>query len=419
MSRAAGIFCLVFGIVFLFVGGMGLPLVLMNPGGAAPGAATAFAALAVVGAVFLAATLFLLRQPKHGGQGALAGEERVGRYLANKPEPCEWNGVRYEVQYLLPKPGKNPKPSSLHVRVPVATPTTLHFSRESVFDRVCKSVGIARECQSGDREFDTAVYVRCPSEAYAEAFLADADKRAAVLALRKLGYRDVQLTGTQAVAHWPGFDPNAHDHPELTAATADLLALLAKDLPADDPDHAPARFDVRRVWSVGLWLFALLYAVTLIAAFNYPTIHTWPLVMSAVPLFVGGYVAFGWVSAYLLSGTSTAHDRWYPLMVTGLLCHGLGSIGTVAAVNALADPGPLVERVLPIVDKRSQTSSGKNRTTTYYVTVPAWEPGYDTTEFTVSGGDYASVTPGRSKLQLVTGTGRLGIEWLMSKGVQP
>ena len=39
--------------------------------------------------------------------------------------------------------------------------------------------------------------------------------------------------------------------------------------------------------------------------------------------------------AILLRGKSTSHDRWAKLMGPGVLLIGLGSLGTVAAVNAL------------------------------------------------------------------------------------
>lgn len=419
MKRILGLFFIALGAVLLLVGGVGALVSLLNPRRGDVAIAIVFGGVAFVGLILLIVGRSLFKSAPPIGVPAKPVEGRVGNFLVNLPEQREKDGRPFEVQFLAAIPGKNGRPSSLHVRVPAATPTTLQFHKENWFDRFSKSIGVAREHQSGDEEFDAAVYVRCPSEAYAELYLADADRRAAVLAIRQLGFSDVQLTGTQAVAHWPQFDPAKHDHPELVSAAADLLALMAKDVPAEDPDDAANRPDRRKGWLVFLWLFALGYAFTMLALIACPPIHTSDLLLTAAPVFVGGYVFFGWIAAFLIGGTSTSHDRWGTLMVFALLFHGLGSVGTTAAINGLADPNPLVEREPVIVDKRSHTSSGKNKKTTYYAKVASWEPAGGTLEFPVSLGEYNGIVNGRSKLHLVTGPGRLGFEWLKSQRVVP
>ena len=418
MKRVLGLIFIVLGAMFLLLGGTVAVVILLNARAGDVAIAAVFGTVAVVGITLVVVGWKLFRSAPPIGVVPKPVEGRVGGFLANLPERREQNGRPFEVQYLAPIPGKHGRPSSLFVRVPAATPTTVKFHRENWFDRFSKSIGIAREHQSGDDEFDAAVYVRCPSHAYAELYLADADRRAAVLAIRNLGFWNVQLTGTQAVAHWPQFDPAKHDHPELVSAAADLLALMAKDVPAEDPDNAAARPD-RRGWLAFLWLFAILYAISIFSLIAFPPLHTSSLVLTAAPVFIGGYVLFGWIAAFVLRGTSTAHDVWAPLVIVGLLFHGLGSIGTTAAINGLADPGPLAERDLTIVDKRSHTSSGKNKKTTYYARVSSWEPGGGTLEFEVGLGEYNAIVPGRSKMHLVTGPGRLGFEWLKSQRVMP
>lgn len=420
MKRVLGLLMIVFGAIMLLVGGTGALLSLLNPRAGDIALAIVFGVVAAVGLSILLAGRAVFKSAPPIGVVPKPVEGRVGNFLMNLPETREKDGRPFEVHYLAPIPGKNGRPSSLHIRVPCSTPTTLQFHKENWFDRFSKSIGVAREHQSGDDEFDSAIYVRCPSEAYAELVLADPDRRAAVLALRNLGYYDVQIGDGTASARWPQFDPLKHDHPELVDATSDLLAVLAKDLPAEDPDDAANRPDRRRGWLILLWFLAIVYAVSIVSLSWFPPIHTSALLLTAAPTLVGGYVLFGWIAAFLIGGTSTSHDRWGTLMVFGLLFHGLGSVGSTTLINGLFDPGPLVERNQTIVDKRTHTSRNKNRTTvTHYATVQSWEPAGGTIEFKVGSGEYGQIVPGKSKLHLVTGPGRMGFEWLKSQRVAP
>lgn len=420
MKRVLGLLMIIFGAVVLLVGGLGALLSLLMPRQGDIVLAVVFGAVAIFGLVLIFVGRSIFKSAPPIGLVPKPVEGRVGQFLMNMSETREKDGRRYEVHYLAPIKGKNGRPSSLHIRVPARTPTTMQFHREDWFDRMSKMLAIAREHQSGDEEFDRDVYVRCPSEAYAELVLADADRRSAVLALRKLGFHSVQLDGTQAFAHWPSFDPEKHDHPELVEAASDLLAVLAKDLPAEDPENVAGRPDRRRGWLVLLWFLAILYAVTIVSLSWFPPIHTSSLLLTALPIFIGGYLLFGWIAAFLIGGTSTSHDRWGTLMVFGLLFHGVGSVGTTTLINGAADPGPLAEHTAVVVDKRTHTSRSKNRTTvTYYATVNSWEPGGGTIEFKVGSGEYGQIVPHRSKLHLVVGSGRMGFEWLKSQRVVP
>jgi len=122
------------------------------------------------------------------------------------------------------------------------------------------------------------------------------------------------------------------------------------------------------------------------------------------------------IAALLLRGTTIGHDRWGRLIGFGWLLIGFGSLGTVAAVNGMGDTAPLVQRDVLIVHK--WTTSGRHGTT-YYVAVDAWDRPGERVNFKVSSGEYSRITPGRSRLHLLTGPGRLGIEWLDAQMVMP
>lgn len=419
MKRALGLVCIAVGTLMLLVGSMGAAFLMVNAQQGDREIAIVMGGVAIVGLVFLILAVILTRGSKSSLPIVPPVGLREGNFLVNVPETIERNGHPVEVHYLGEIRGKNGRPSSLKVGIPAKTPTTLHFQPERWFDRLSKMVGLAHEHQTGDPEFDRALYVRSPSDGYADLVLADADRRAAIRALLQLGYSEIQMTGTQVVAIWPSFKPEKSDHPELVPATADLLLLIGKNLPDEDPDHVAERPDRRKFALICLWIFMVLYAATLLLLGECVPLHFVELLKIAVPVFLGGYVVFGLAAALLIGGTSISHDRWGTLMSFGIVFHALGSVGATGLYNGFGDTAPLVERELTIVSKRSHTSTGKSRRTTYYASVPSWEPGGGTLEFKVSVADYNRIQQNRSKMHLVTGPGQLGIEWIRSQRIIP
>jgi hypothetical protein len=337
-------------------------------------------------------------------------EGRVHGFLSNQTEKRKRGEHEYEVDY---RTARRRQPSHLVVRVAARSPIGIQFHEENWFDRLCKGWGIAREHQTGDREFDGAIYVRCESDGFARQYLENAGRRRAILALRKAGFAQVQLTGTAAEAHWPQFTPSPSG-PDVAAAAGHLLT-LADGIPSSDPDRVASRPDPRVIASVLLWMAAVGYALTLTFAFVCPPVRVPPLLAAGAVTFAVVYVAFGWLAARWLRGDSVAHDRWATLLGFGVLLLGAGSVGTVAGVNALADGSGEEVRTVTVTSKRTTVSKRRH---TYYATVPDWS-GRGTIEFQVPARDYSAIQEGRSRLELTTGRGALGIEWLRSKRVLP
>ncbi len=356
---------------------------------------------------------FVLRSAAQAGDKTGA-DGRVGNYLADLSEPRARGGIRFEVQYQTPVSGKNGRPSMLIVRMPVRAPTTLTFNVEIWWDRFGKLIGIAREHQTGDAEFDDAIYIRAASEEYAEEYLANPDKRAAILALVRSGFLEVRQTESNIEAVWMDFDPTKNDRPNLTEDAAEVMNVLVQSMPPNDPAFAVG--DRTKPWYVLLWVLTILFAVSGAFCFIYPPIRIWDLFIMGMAAFVFEFIAFGALAALILRGTSIAHDRWGKLVGFGAILIGLGSVGSLAAVNALGDTAPTDERLVVVTDKR--TSSGR-RGNTYYAVVPDWDQPGDQIEFKVSASEYWRLVLGRSKLQLLTGPGRYGIEWLQSQHVLP
>lgn len=371
----------------------------------------------VVACIVAVGGYFMVRGTKPGVvTGTHAPGSLVGAYLADVPESRRLGTTNYEVFYQTPIAGKNGRPSILFVRIPVAAPTTLHFTAETWLDRLGKFLRIARETQTGDPAFDDAVYVRAPSEEYASQFLADPDKRVGVALLLKSGFGDVRLNGDTIEAAWTNFDPTKHDREGLAEEAAGALRVLASRLPVVGDDFQPPT-DLSFIAYVALWVVTGFFAATGVALFLYPPIRGGDLFRAGLEAFAWEFLLLAVLSAALLRGTSVSHDRWFLLVGIGFFLIGLGSFGSLAAGNALLDTKPHEERVAPIINKRLSRSNRGG--TTYYAIVQSWDKPGETVEFTVSFSDYNQITPGRSRMLLGIGQGRFGVPWVKSQACQP
>jgi hypothetical protein len=296
----------------------------------------------------------------------------------------------------------------------VETPSTLLFNRECWFDRLCKRIGIAREHATGDPVFDDAIYVRTPSHDFAERFLADPTRRLAVKSLLELGFTRVELDGTHAYGAWVGFNPTKDDRPELLKETAKQLCLLTVDLPEAASTSSQRGLSADQ-YKYGLLTFAGMFAVTITFGSRYPALRMAEPLLAGILLFLVAMPAFGWLAAYLLRGRSTSHDDWREVMCAGLVTLPLGCIGLVQGANGLLDFTHLETRVVTIQGK--EITKGSKGSVSYQFTFPDGRRPGSPLKFDVYDWEYNAINPGKTKLELVTGRGALGIEWLHSKRV--
>jgi hypothetical protein len=405
MQRSIGQFLLWAGVAVAFFVLVGGGILVFRPDSAGVPRESGFG---IVLAALVAAPLLiylgfrLLRGTKPSAEEM---DGRVGGYLPDQPEKRNLKGRTYEVEY---QSRGNRRPSSLKIRVTARAPTPLQFDHKTWFDRLGVWLGIARPHQTGGREFDEVAYVRGRFEPFTEKYLADPGRRDAVQALLRAGFSQVCLTEEHVEANWPHFDPGTNGSPGLDELAARHLFKLADGIPERGKKQKPVPADDGALRVLAVWLAALLYAALFYCAILMPPLRIPELLVPVACAFAIIYPLFGWLSARLLSGHSASHDRWAYLMLFGIVLFGLGTIGAVAAVNALGDPAET--REVTVIGKAD--TGGKARR--YSVTVPDWD-GRGSASLSVSREEYEQIVPNKTKLELTTGKGRLGIEWIKQR----
>jgi hypothetical protein len=409
--RPFGIFLIILGLAGILLG-IAIFVALIDDPQRSQFAAIAFAVGVGGGLVVAIVGGFMARAAKPKAAPALGG--RTGSFLPDQFESRSVSGISYEVHYQTPVTGKNGRPSKLLIRVSASSPTTLRFLPESLLDRLGKFLRIASEVQTGDAEFDNAIYIRGLDDEYVSEFLAHADVRRSILTLFSENFREVRLTGEHCEAEWVSFVPEKNDRPGLCDEVAVVLAKMSQRRPTTAFVARPRDTSYR--WCVILWVFLIAFAATAASLFVFPPLRGWDLFKAGLGDFGWYYGMFLLLAAILLRGTSISHDRWFPLAFFGFFLIAIGTFGAMEAINALGDHHPFDNRIAIVTSKRS--SSGKHGTN-YHVSVAAWDRKNEHIEFSVNSHDYHRIVPHRSKMHLQIGRGRLGIPWIKHQAIEP
>ena len=418
-SRAAGWVWLTIGIVGVGAGALGWQL--LGPGFTTfhrnHDPATAGIAAGVLFASMLIVCYGVLRvhwanreiRPSAAEEGA-----QVGEFVAHVPLTRECEGLEYEEFYSAPIPGKKnspDQPSCLRIRVRAGVPVSLLLNSENWYDRLSKRMGIARELRTGDAEFDARVYVRTSATHYAASFFETARRREAVLSLLGMGFQSVAFEGGLVTVSWTGFNPETSDR-GLAAVTVGHLRALTTDLPAAADFPLPT-FDHGRSMQLMLLVIGGLFAATITLNPKYPPIQKADAIFAGLMLSLALLPAFGWLAAMLLRGRSNSHDQWRVVMLWALGMIPAGCIGSVVGLNGALDHRQPAIRTATIFHK--EISRGKKGET--YRTFTLKDLAVES--LSASSEEFDAVVPGKSKVELTIGQGRLGIPWLRSHRVLP
>lgn len=406
-----------FFALFLIAAGTIAPLVLPMI------AVSAFPGLGVFGFVSFALAIALpcfiwavriLRRTKPIDESTSCGNTLAG-FKSGKPEDREFNGVRYTVLYSA---GSSKEAPSLSVSTSAATTPDAQFmvTPKTWFDQLSKRIGLTPELQTGATEFDDTCYVRSSSDRFVHECFCQADNRAAVMNLKRLGFQNVALRKNVVTASstWPKqCDANILPVVEEAART---ISFLGKHLPAFRSDRHPRAGAWQQAWAAGLWAFLVAYGALFFWGAAFPPFEfskalapTATLVAIVFPVFVIGATA-------VVRGSSTSHDAWKWLMLGALILLPLGSAGVLMRLNGELDESPEVTHAAKIIDKG--ISTGGKGPASYWVRYQSWNESTSTKNYRVSKREWGKVVPNESQMVVVTRAGWLGIEWKVASWIE-
>ena len=364
------------------------------------------AVIALLLVVTLSVLLLVFNQRKRQRAAAerLAG---AGRVIGEGSGEGEVGGRRYRFELF---PGAKNQPPSLTVSIPCATPRQLALRREGAFDRLFKAIGLAVEPQSGDPDFDRAVYLAFDDRPFARRWLADERVRAAIRRLFDQGFTHLESGKGELRAVWRPFTDWESADPETVREAAEGLAPLADSLEAQGPALSPLGSPwPGRIVAFGISGGALVAGsvALVITAVRYVPLDWLDLWLTALAWSLPLVPLFALLSVPLLRGRANSHVEWsvaVGIALTGLPLLGIGGLGLLNGAWDEAQP-QVVEA--PVVHKYSVSGKG----TSYYLVVESWR-GNAEEELKVGGRLYSRAEPGRDRIRIAVRAGRFEIPWV-------
>jgi hypothetical protein len=271
------------------------------------------------------------------------------------------------------------------VRIAVKVPAGIEFllRPEGTFDGIAKTIGLASEWQTGDRDFDGRVFIVSEERALHEALSFDARLRKSVddlVAQREdwvlrctKGWLEVSYPGKLAYSTETTDGKIADDFAnetgplllELAQRIEPVVAQIGKS--REDPRDKGMAVVAGLSMTLGV-LGALAFVYTFITGHNYQIVFTQTNRLSLWFTSAVGAVLLGAVFLWL-RGTSRSHAALLDVLLAGIPGAWVASFGFASWYNQHLDHG--MARAVP-VHVESAYHRKSRRSTSYYVVVREW-----------------------------------------------
>ena len=352
-------------------------------------------------------------------------------YSLHQRVTAKWIGTRsvvrrkpYEYEVLVQRVYRSDKTKSVGLRIGVTAPTVYDFSfkPEKWRDWLSKRIGFSVEYQTGDAEFDNAVYI-VSNDARIHATLsqnptlrADILRVFRIVAPHSAVIKEVRCSLGRIWVHYKLKNELVQSKiPVLAEQVVPALNRLAADLGRATVAGAPRLYDrfvlraaIILAISTGLALngvahVARLYFMPIPFTVDNSTLILWSLYCGAalLALLVLAVVLF-------LGRSARAHVVLLEVLLVGSIGAVLTSFVELRDINMEWDQQPAVRYEVTTVSKRISKS---RRSRTYYVTISGWPSKNNTSEIKVSSSLYHHTNPG-AELELFQKPGFLKVPWV-------
>lgn len=326
------------------------------------------------------------------------------------------------IQYVS-HPRTKHTPSRLVVQLPCAVAGEFEVTRERLEDRFWKWIGLVREIQTGDAEFDREFFLASDQVGFARAAFASAQVREAIRSLGAVRVRRVVLEQGRLQATVTPFHVEDDWTQELVPQIALSLAAIVAALPRDHVEPRmlglaagkARRLAVRVIASAA---FCLSLTATPAVVVVYSVLDFEKLVW---PASIAGLVAWaGFLGAahLFVRGGSRSYQGFLLNASLALVGFVVGAIHFALGLNAWLDHTPPRPHTVVILNYRmhqNEYRSGRGgRTQTsvplYYLDVRSWRPGRNEETVMVTLPIFQAAERGVKRVVVHTTPGGLGAE---------
>ena len=317
---------------------------------------------------------------------------------------------------MFAKGSGNNKSYFFMYRIPLERAFHFTVTEESGFDTFAKNSGLAVEVQTGDKIFDDRFYISAPDSNVLRTFVESSERRERIAKFFDAGFHSLGFSSDKLFLEARSDFLNGKS-PEEAKQLAESFIELSKDVAALGSDVSSLETSHMDSKSQG-WLVGALLAVVftgigvLIAGLAfYNPLDPWSMfvhsLMYSIPLCV--FVTFQLIS--MVRGRSDGHKILATVLaftIPSLLCVGQG---LTAGYNGYFDKSEAVTHTQRI---ERVTYSKSDDSTSYYAIIQSWRKGEDTEKIQIGRREYKDLKKRLRSMEIVTRTGALGFEWLIS-----
>lgn len=298
---------------------------------------------------------------------------------------------------------------------------TGHFKARALFraetgkDRFGKKMGLNLEVQTGDPDFDAAVYMECEDAPFITALLAAPGMKERIKELLA-DFTSIEFTGGTCLLTKVAQEDIAYTQSGLTSAAAEIVALSdAVTILGAGRDLTPLTNTRRRTEAVLTWVGGALLAtglfLVMLGLSNYEPLAPWEIFKRSLPaglLFGGASVYYAYSR---VRGSSTAYRTFGLSALYGGAGLFLYCWGAFMVINGATDYSAPAERQLIILTKES---TGGNKNHNYSFGLAPSRSANPVYKFNVRRPEFDLLEEGDSCV-LATRKGFLGYEWVAGK----
>jgi hypothetical protein len=371
---------------------------------------------AVIAGTVLAVIIVIFYQRRKQNKTLTRMGQALGAVKSGRVMSAEFEGTEYRYEHYA---GSRNAPSYFRIFVDCPSSGEFKIAREKGFDRFGKSIGIAREIQTGDPDFDDQFYIMTDTVDFTSAYLMDGQKRQDIRTITSFGFNEILHDGKSLEARWTPFKLKEDLDSSFVTAVLPLLRSLSR---LQTMHFYPKTFGESVNWKARKILAIAVPAVLLgggIACWiwsdqQFPPLDGFALFVDSLKTSLPALGLFLCWAIWMLRGRSTGHRDLLGVLILALFAFPLAGGGLEAALNGWLDTAPAVAHETVVVEKYTTRSK---QTTHYHVRVKSWRPHGRIEELSVRAETYRAITPHQSKMITVTKPGHLGFEWLVSHGM--
>ncbi len=316
-------------------------------------------------------------------------------------------------------PGAKNSPPYLKAYFPIAFKNKLIIKKESSFESFSKKIGLTREIQTGDMEFDEKYFIDTGSEEFARAYLGEGARRQqidAILGDERVKAHSIELKKGEICLHIPLVRQKLGklDKDSLLNCIDNLLE-LSMNMPSTSEDfehklNPGAKNKPVFAIFVIVGLIDLLGILALIAgSLNYRLVDR-GLYLDSFMYSVPVLIVFWFFILPYIKGRSDSHIIASVLLVMSLTGFIIAGMGFLVFSNGYMDQSPVQYKSSEVLEKYSQT--GEN-STSYYIRVSGWQEDPKDLSLPVPHGDYEGYSKG-DRVIIQTKSGYWKYEWIVS-----